>query len=195
MTTCGLILAAGPGRRFAGGPKQLADLGGRPLLEWAISAHCSVAGLERVVVVLGASASEILDAVHFARAEPVVCGRWEQGRSASLRTGMRMLADSDRVIVTLGDQPLIGADVISRFTAEPPGTRAVYEGRPGHPVVLGPEHVKPIQALRGDCGAHPLLAGANTIECGALAPGGGVDVDTVEQLNAMRKSLRLLRGT
>ena len=37
----GLILAAGAGTRFGDQPKQLADLSGRPLLEYAISAQCA----------------------------------------------------------------------------------------------------------------------------------------------------------
>ena len=48
MTLAGLVLAAGEGRRF-GGPKQLAELDGRPLLEHVVqtmSATC-----DRVVVV------------------------------------------------------------------------------------------------------------------------------------------------
>ena len=52
----GLILAAGGGTRFGAEPKQLAELRGRPLLEWAIRAQCDVPALERVVVVLGAHA-------------------------------------------------------------------------------------------------------------------------------------------
>ena len=43
------------------------------------------------------------------------------------------------MVVTLGDAPLVSSAVIRRFAGEPPGTRAVYDGRPGHPVVLGPE--------------------------------------------------------
>ena len=51
----GLVLAAGEGGRF-GGPKQLARVDGRPLIEHALAA---LAGLDRVVVVLGARADEI----------------------------------------------------------------------------------------------------------------------------------------
>src|SRR5918997_1615678 len=51
----GLVLAAGAARRF-GGPKQLAELDGRPLLEHALAA---LSGLDRIVVVLGARADEI----------------------------------------------------------------------------------------------------------------------------------------
>ena len=179
----GLVLAAGAGSRFTGGPKQLARFRGRPLLEWAISAQCAVAALERVVVVLGARAEEILAAVELGRAEPVVCAAWAQGLSASLKTGIQTLGESDRVIVTLGDQPLMTAALIERFVHEPPGTRAVYHGRPGHPVVLGRDQLQAIEVLRGDRGALRTLAGGREIECSALAPGADVDIDTPADLD------------
>ena len=103
----GLVLAAGAGARFGSEAKQLADLDGRPLVEWAVRAQCAVPELERVVVVLGARAPEVLAGVDFGRAEPVVCDDWEAGQAASLRYGLNALAGAAKVIVTLGDAPLI----------------------------------------------------------------------------------------
>ena len=59
MRIGGLVLAAGEGSRF-GGTKQLAPLGGRPLVEYALGA---VAALTPRVVVLGHEADAILAAV------------------------------------------------------------------------------------------------------------------------------------
>ena len=83
------MLAAGAGTRFGDEPKQLADLEGRPLLEWAVRAQCDARVLERVVVVLGSSATRIRDAVEFGRAEVVVCPDWECGPVgvAAIRAG------------------------------------------------------------------------------------------------------------
>ncbi len=184
----GLVLAAGAGSRFGAEPKLLAELRGRPLLEHAIAAQCEVAELERVVVVLGASAEEILERVELMRAEAVVCERWQEGLSASLRCGVEALADSDKVVVTLGDEPLMTPELIARFSRLAPGTRATYGGRPGHPVVLGPQHIRAVGDLRGDHGARELLAGATTLECGALAA--SRDVDTVADLAAVRAAAR-----
>ena len=50
-----VVLAAGEGSRF-GGPKQLAELDGRPLLEHVLGVVRAVPGLAPVVVVLGAHA-------------------------------------------------------------------------------------------------------------------------------------------
>ena len=113
----GLVLAAGAGSRFGDQPKQLADLEGRPLLEWAVRAQCDAGTLERVVVVLGSSATRIREAVAFGRAEVVVCPDWDAGQSASLRCGLARLAEAEKVVVTLGDAPLMTSAVIERFAA------------------------------------------------------------------------------
>jgi molybdenum cofactor cytidylyltransferase len=187
----GLILAAGAGTRFGDQPKQLAELDGRPLLEHAIAAQCAVPELERIVVVLGANAPAIMERVNFMRAQTVVCEEWHDGQAASLRRGIEALTASAhvrKVIVTLGDQPRISSAVISRFVEEPPGTRAVYDGRPGHPVVLGPVQMRAIGNLRGDRGARGLLSGGRTIECAQLTS--ARDVDTPQDLEAIRHEAR-----
>jgi CTP:molybdopterin cytidylyltransferase MocA len=184
----GLILAAGAGTRFGEAPKLLAQLDGRPLLEYAIRAQCEVDELDRIVVVLGAHAREVLDRVDFDRAMPVVCEDWSSGQAASLRCGLAELATADKVVVTLGDSPLITPAVIARFAAEPGGTRALYDGRPGHPVVLGREQIRALATLSGDKGARDILRGGATIECGELCS--GRDVDTPHDLEAIRDEAR-----
>ena len=120
----GLILAGGEGTRFGPEPKLLADLDGRPLVEYAIRAQCAVPELERVVVVLGAHAAQLRSRVDFARAEVALCENWHDGQAASLRRGLSELRDASKVIVTLGDEPLITSELVARFVAEPPGSRA-----------------------------------------------------------------------
>jgi CTP:molybdopterin cytidylyltransferase MocA len=187
--TNGLILAAGAGTRFGPDPpKQLAPLGGRPLLEWAVRAQCAVPGLERVVVVLGSRAADVRAAVAFGRAETVVCDDWESGQAASLRRGLRELSDSDRVVVTLGDAPLVTPEVIELFVMAEPRTRAVYHGRPGHPVVLGAEEIASLAALHGDRGARGLLHGGSVLEVGHLCS--GRDVDTPDDLEEISHEAR-----
>ncbi len=186
--TAGLILAAGAGTRFGAAPKLLAELDGRPLLEWAVRAQCAVAQLSRVVVVLGAYADQVLARVELLRAEPVICEDWATGQAASLRRGLSALRDAEKVIVTLGDEPLISSELIARFVGEPARTRAVYGGRPGHPVVLGAEEIEALMALQGDRGANRLLDGGRAIEAGHLCS--GRDVDTPEDLEAIRDETR-----
>ena len=196
--TAGLILAAGAGTRFGEIPKQLAPLHGRPLLQWAVDAQCAVPAelLAPIVVVLGAHAEQVAAGVDFRRSEPVICAQWETGQSASLRCGLRALADAQTILVTLGDAPLITPEVIARFIAEPPGTRAGYGGRPGHPVVLGAAQIAALRDNAGDRGAREVLRGAPMLEVGHLCSGRDVDTpaDLEEVRDDARRTLRASRG-
>jgi len=179
----GLVLAAGAGRRFGDEPKQLAELAGRPLLQHAVDAAVAADVLERVVVVLGARAEQVRAAIDFGRAQPVVYPDWDDGQAASLRCGLRALEGAEKIVVTLGDQPWVGTEAIVRLAHESPGTRAAYDGVPGHPVVLGGELAEAALGLQGDEGARGLLRDARTVECGDVAD--SRDVDTVGDLKEM----------
>ena len=183
--TAGLILAAGAGRRFGEAPKLLADVGGRPVVQHAIDAAVEAAVFERLVVVLGAHAGEVHAAIDLRGAEAVVCPGWDEGQSASLRCGLEHLAGAVRVLVLLGDQPLVTADVVRRMSAEPPGSRAAHDGVPGHPAVLGPELVASALALRGDAGLRDVVDW-RLVEVGAPVR----DLDTPEDLEALRDEAR-----
>ena len=186
----GLVLAAGEGVRF-GGPKQLAELDGRPLLEHAIEAMSRVPAIERIVVVLGAHADEIRAKVDFLYTEPVFCEGWREGQAASLRTGVRELGDVEAVVITLGDQPRITPQVIAMaldyFVEGERAVRLTYDGKPGHPVVLPGGMIPKLMELEGDRGARLLLeeAGALEVEAGHLAS--AADVDTPDDLEVLRR--------
>jgi len=178
--SAGLVLAAGEGRRF-GGPKQLAVVAGRPLVEHALAA---LDGLERVVVVLGARAEEIRAGADLGRAEVVVCADWAEGMGASLRAGLAALAGADEVVVLLADQPNIGRAVVDRVrTAPGDAARATYDGAPGHPVVLRRALIERAGELRGDAGfrGFPMTG----VECGDLAD--PHDIDTQADLEVVRR--------
>lgn len=188
----GVVLAAGGASRF-GSPKQLAQLEGRPLLQHAIDAVLGVATVDPVVVVLGASAERVREAVVLRRARPVVCHDWAEGMAASLRCGIEAVGDADWVIVTLGDQPRVTSEVIAAIADEaasaPAGVtaiRAMYDGVPGHPVALSRAMLPGVAKLRGDVGARELLGSASvrTFEAGRLCD--PVDVDTPEELEGLR---------
>ena len=187
--SAGLVLAAGAGTRFGGRIKQLAPLRGRPLLEHAVEAMLAVPALDPVLVVLGHAADEILRSASLGEAEVVVCREWERGQSASLRCGVAELRDADAVVVTLGDQPFITAQVIAgaldhlggRYDA----VRTMYDGMPGHPVVLSRRVMDAIPELEGDQGARELLSRfrVRRWEAGHLCS--AADVDTQEELSRL----------
>ncbi|QHC66898.1 NTP transferase domain-containing protein [Rathayibacter sp. VKM Ac-2759] len=172
----GIVLAAGAGRR-AGGPKALRHSeDGTPWVESAVR-RLEAVGCARVLVVLGAEAARARVLVP-PSARIVVAAEWADGLSASLRAGLAA-ADGDAALVTLVDLPdepaEVGARILDR-SPDGPGAlaRAVYGGRPGHPVLLGAAHWPAIaRGASGDTGARELLrsAGALEIECGDLSEG------------------------
>jgi molybdenum cofactor cytidylyltransferase len=191
----GAILAAGEGRRF-GGPKQLADLDGRPLLEYAIRAMVAVPAIERIAVVIGSHAEEIREQVDVYDAEWVVCEEWREGMAASLRAAIRALEpdDPEALVITLGDQPFITPQVIAAILTEVDdgdlAARAVYDGQPGHPVIVTRDLLPVFGEVRGDEGARRVLEarGVRRWECGHLCRND--DVDTPEDLEAARQFAR-----
>jgi nicotine blue oxidoreductase len=182
VSTPGLVLAAGEGRRF-GGPKQLASLHGRPLLEHVVAA--ARAALDPVVVVLGARADEVRAGVALGGVSVVECEDWASGMSASLRCGLRALGDADAVVVLLGDQPLVTPAVVRAVLAAGAPARAAYGGVPGHPVLLDAALLARAGGLRGDAGFRSELEGVTLVECGALCD--PTDIDTREDLEVVRR--------
>lgn len=184
----GLILAAGEGTRF-GGRKQLAELDGRPLLEHSVRAM-TASPVGRVVVVLGALVEEVTAGVDLHGAEPYRCERWDEGQAASLACGLAELADCEAVVVTLGDQPRMSPDAIRRVIAArgnaAAAVRATYGGAPGHPVLLEKELFEPFRNVSGDHGARNLLLSVPVSEVPCDDLGGGEDVDTPAELDALR---------
>ncbi|HVD58407.1 MAG TPA: nucleotidyltransferase family protein [Thermoleophilaceae bacterium] len=184
----GLILAAGKGSRF-GGPKQLAHLHGRPLLEHAVRAM-TASPVGRVVVVLGSGADDVIAQVDLHGAEPVVCERWEEGQSASLAFGLGELSECDAIVVTLGDLPNLSTNAIRRVIAARSdgveAVRATYAGEPGHPVLLERELFERLRDVSGDHGARNLLLSVSQREVPCDDLGGGEDIDTPAQLDTLR---------
>jgi molybdenum cofactor cytidylyltransferase len=183
----GLVLAAGAATRF-GAPKQLADLDGAPLLEHSLRTM-TAAPVGRVVVVLGSGADEIARAVDLHGADPLVCARWDEGQSASLACGLAELADCEAVVVTLGDQPRVSPDAIRRVISARNGAaavRATYGGSPGHPVLLERELFEQLRNVTGDKGARNLLLSVSVLDVPCDDLGGGEDVDTPAELDALR---------
>ncbi|MBU8818097.1 nucleotidyltransferase family protein [Mycolicibacterium goodii] len=173
----GVVLAAGAGTRF-GMPKVLAAEG-----EWLKAAVQALVGggCAHVIVVLGAA---VVDVPEPARA--VVATDWSDGLSASLRTGIEAAAQTgaDLVALHLVDTPDIGGDVVARVVAAAAETglaRAVYDGRPGHPVAIARRHwPELLRVVHGDEGAKLFLRGRTdvvAVECADLATGHDIDVN------------------
>ena len=179
MTT-GLLLAAGAGRRM-GTPKALVhDDDGTSWLRRSVGALVE-GGCRPVQVVLGASADEARPLLEGLDVQVVLADDWAEGMGASLRAGLAA-ASGDAVLVSLVDLPDVTAVVVARVLGSGSGrgvlARAAYDGRPGHPVLIGRDHWAAVTATAvGDAGARDHLAAADVtlVECGDLATGHDVD--------------------
>lgn len=182
-----IVLAAGGARRF-GAAKQLALLDGRPLLAHVLAVVGSVPAFGPRVVVLGARAEEIRAAVDFTGVDVVECPDWADGQSASLRTGAAAVGDVDAAVVLLGDMPFVTVAVIeealARLTGDWDVVRAIYDGAPGHPVVLGRAVLDALPGVRGDVGARDLMRSFRVLKWDAGDLCDPTDIDTPEQLDA-----------
>jgi molybdenum cofactor cytidylyltransferase len=185
VTVGGLILAAGEGRRF-GATKQLAELRGRPLLEYAVESMLSVPSVWPVVVVLGHDADAVRAGTDLGDAQTVVCAEWHEGQAASLRCGIDALGPVDAAVVGLGDQPFITPQVIAMVLdfddRYHDAARPTYGGVPGHPVALTRRLLDRADELEGDVGFRWLLEGQRVkrFEAGHLCD--PADIDTREEL-------------
>lgn len=177
-----------------GRPKALlTDADGRPWLHTAIDALRD-GGCDHVVVVLGAQAEQAEALLGDMAITVVRAADWADGQSASLRAGLVAAADyvADHprrfgaVVVTLVDLPDVDRRVvdrvITRVGTDPAALgRAVYTDEPGHPVVIGLDHLAGVlETSGGDRGARDYLReqGHTRVECADLAT--GRDVDTPE---------------
>ncbi len=102
-------------------------------------------GCDAVVVVLGAAADSARELVpDRAGVRSVVAEDWSAGPGASLATGLRALDGDTVACVSLVDLPTLPSAVVRRVigtTGDPLVLRrAVFQGRPGHPVLVGPDH-------------------------------------------------------
>ncbi|MEE1753837.1 nucleotidyltransferase family protein [Streptomyces sp. SP18CS02] len=159
----GLLLAAGGGRRLGGRPKALLEHRGRPLVEHAVGV-LREAGCEVVHVVLGAAADRVRETAALPGCVLIDNPAWARGMGSSLRAGLASLTatEADAVVVSLVDQPGIGARAVARvrgaYRSRDSLAAASYEGVRGHPVLFGAERWADVAAsAEGDRGARAYL--------------------------------------
>lgn len=194
----GLVLAAGRGRRFAGGHKLSASIDGRPVLRHAVE-NALASRLDPVIVVLGCDAEAGLKALHGLedpRLRVVFNPLWEGGKASSIEAGLREApAGAPGVVSLLGDmprvQPWLIDRVISEFELSGRLTFPVFPGpdgpRKGYPTAFPRALFGEIKALTGDDTAmeavrrHWSEAVRIPLESGDTQ----ADVDTAEDLQLL----------
>jgi molybdenum cofactor cytidylyltransferase len=171
----GVLLAAGAGRRY-GKPKVLVD----GWLDIAVRALRD-GGCEEVVLVLGAADVPAPPGV-----TAVTASDWDEGLSASVRTGLARAqrTRADFAALHVIDTPDVGAAVVARvlkraLISRSGLARAYFGDQPGHPVVLARQHwAGVLAAVSGDSGAGAYLRSRDEVEhvdCSDLATGRDID--------------------
>jgi molybdenum cofactor cytidylyltransferase len=174
----GIVLAAGSSHRWKDSsrntPKQLAQIGGETLVH-RVARTALEAGLDPVILVTGSDSEKVREAVnglvagmpaghHVAkRLKVVYCEDWEQGMSASLKTGLSHIpSSSGSAIFLLADQPFLPVELLkgliaahaSRFTliAAPR-----IHGKRSNPVLFDRRLFPDLNQISGDAGGRVLF--------------------------------------
>jgi len=158
----GLILAAGESSRM-GTPKATLAYRGRTFLELIVET-LSEGGLDPIVVVLGHQAEEIRRQVRIEPALVVINPDYRSGQTSSLQAGLRAMAadDPEAVLLCLVDHPAVSKETVRTLVATfrqcgAPVVIPTYQGRRGHPVLIGRQLYQKLLALACDAGADSVV--------------------------------------
>jgi molybdenum cofactor cytidylyltransferase len=183
VVIAGLVLAAGTSSRM-GRPKLLLPVRDRPLIRLSVE-RVLAGGLGEVLVVLGADAAAVGAALDGLPVRTVLNPRFAEGQSTSLRAGLDALsADTEAVVIALGDQPLPDPGLVGRLvdafrrSGRPIAVPRYADGR-SHPVLFAAGLFDELRAITGDRGGREVIArdAARVVEVPAAGPM-PPDVDT-----------------
>lgn len=181
MKLAAIVLAAGRGERFGGG-KLAAPLTGRPLLDHAVA--IALASPAEQIVVVGRPGTRVADDPRVSLVELP-----SAALSDSLRVGLAAVGDAEGALIFLGDMPLVPADMAERLVAaigDAPAALPVWQGKPGHPVLLARCAFALADGLTGDEGLGRALRGlADVVRLPVAEEGVVLDIDRAEDLAAI----------
>ena len=187
-----LVPAGGKSERM-GRPKLALPLGGRTVLEHTVGAFRR-AGAEHVVVVVGPHVPELVPLAEAAGAHACRLAEETADMRSTVEQGLRWLEErfrpgqDDAWLLAPADHPTLDADAIRqllRARADHP-ERSVFvptwEGRRGHPALIGWKHVAGIRAHPADQGLNAYLrqCAAEVLEVPASSADVLCDLDTPE---------------
>ena len=190
-----LVLSAGFSERM-GDFKPLMTLGGETLLERAVRLFQSV-GVGAVHVVVGHRAAELTPRVEGLGARCVLNPAYAEGMFSSVRAGAASLAAGTKAFFVLPvDIPLVRPATLRELLASlPEGGAAVchpiFEGRRGHPPLIGSRHIQRILSWRGDGGLAALLGSleAHALDVPVVDEGIHLDMDRPEDHRCLAERL------
>lgn len=145
-----ILLAAGQSKRM-GAFKPLLPFGNRSVIQSCIEQFRS-ANLESIVIVVGHRGEEMRKHLESSNVQVAINNDPGSEMGASIACGIKLLSSEARaVLVALGDQPVIGPEVIHSVIKEwQKGSKLVipeYQGRGGHPVLIDLDFKEQLLAL------------------------------------------------
>ncbi|RXK61718.1 nucleotidyltransferase family protein [Lacibacter luteus] len=190
--TAVIVLAAGESSRL-GTPKQLVAYAGTTLLQHSVEVAQN-SNAETVLVVLGANADIIKEALKDSTADIVVNEQWKEGMASTIRCGLQTLVkinpNIEAVILMVADQPFVTAALInSLMEVNRKEQRSIvvseYGTTFGTPVLFDKKYFPELMQLADDVGAKSLVR-KYINEAGFVPfPKGDIDIDTVEDLEKL----------
>jgi len=187
MPVAALLLAAGESSRFGELPKALAPIGDRSAI--CRLAEISVgAGLDPVVVVVGAHRERVAHEVRGLPVSVVEAAEWYEGRTASVQAGLNALPPTRDILFWPVDHPFVRSRTVERLASLPDEDLLgvwfipTFGGKGGHPVVWRSTVRREVLELRPDAPIRALLPelGPQVRRVSVDDPGVVSNIDTLE---------------
>lgn len=191
-----IVLAAGRGSRFLGTDHKLAQSLGGGLTVLGTTLQQAIASQLPVVVVTTAALADLARRSVAARDVVIVpevgsTASSAQGMGHSIAAGVSARAGASGWLILPGDMPRIQPATLQAVAQQLAQNAVVYaqhNGRRGHPVGFSSELYSELVTLTGDEGARRLIARYPAVAVNVDDPGVLADVDTVEDLETMRRA-------
>jgi molybdenum cofactor cytidylyltransferase len=186
------VLAAGASSRL-GSPKQLLMDEAQHTLVYRAAESALSAGCDPVLVVVGADAERVREAVRSLPVDVVENAQWVEGMASSIRAGVRaaqqISPSASAVLLMTCDMPAVDSThlrtLLQHHAAGAVRVASAYGNALGNPAVVSRGEWNDLLALRGDRGAKTLFARPGT----ATVPleGGTLDLDTPADVERWRR--------
>ena len=185
----GVILAAGGSSRF-GEIKQLLPWKNKNIINTVVET-AALAGLDPILVVLGANAGLIQASLDNETIQVVTNPDWDKGQSTSLKAGVTAIRQTvDGVLFLLCDQPHLTVNLVNAVVEE--GLRSgkvvtpIIDDRRANPVYFPASCFPLFDSLEGDAGGRQIISACPHTTLPWLDDWMARDIDTPEDYRALR---------
>lgn len=185
----GVILAAGGSSRF-GEIKQLLPWKNKNIINTVVET-AALAGLDPILVVLGANAGLIQASLDNETVQVVTNPDWDKGQSTSLKAGVTAIRHIvDGVLFLLCDQPHLTVNLVDAVVEE--GLRSgkvvtpIIDDRRANPVYFPASCFPLFDTLEGDAGGRQIIPACPHTTLPWLDDWMARDIDTPEDYRALR---------